>query len=166
MRHFARLLPALLLATTAFGCAGAGLRDPAGVARAYADADRFDEAQREIEIAVRQHPDDVALRVEAGRILGDAGNIDGAVGHLDVALDRAPGDPEVSILLGELEQRRDNAPDAYVSFRRAVALAPRDVRAVAGLAITAEALGFDAEAALAYERWRELSDDGTPAELD
>jgi hypothetical protein len=42
-----------------------------------------------------------------------------------------------------------------------VNLAPDDVRAISGLALFAEALGFDDEAAQAYERWEDL--DGGPA---
>ena len=158
-------LSALLLASATLACASLGVRDPAGIARAYAEAERYDEAAREIEIAVRQHPQDVELRIEAARILGDAEQVPAAIAHLDVALERAPGNPEVSILLGQLEQGRDNAADAYVCFRRAAALAPSDVRAISGLAITAEALGFDSEAELAYERWVELSGGSPPANV-
>ena len=46
--------------------------------------------------------------------------------------------------------------DAYISFRRAISVAPNDVRAWKGMATTAEALGFDAEAEKAYARWAEL----------
>ena len=71
----------------------------------------------------------------------------------------SPDDPEVSILLGELEQRRENMPDAYVAFRRATQLAPEDIRGWSGLALSAEALGFEAEAVDAYARWAELERD-------
>jgi cytochrome c-type biogenesis protein CcmH/NrfG len=73
-----------------------------------------------------------------------------------VALQLAPDDPAVSVQLGELEQRRGNLPDAYVAYRRAAQLAPDNLEAVAGLALCAEALGFEAEANEAYARWAEI----------
>jgi cytochrome c-type biogenesis protein CcmH/NrfG len=62
--------------------------------------------------------------------------------------------------LGDLETRRDNAADAYVAYRRASELAPDEIRAVAGLALAAERLGFDAEAEAAYARWATLEAEG------
>ncbi len=75
---------------------------------------------------------------------------------LEHALQRDPDDPEISIAIGRIELERGNPRDAYVAFRRAAALAPDDLRAVSGLALSADALGFDDEAAAAYERWGEL----------
>jgi Flp pilus assembly protein TadD len=151
-----RLLPLALLLAAA-GCAGVATpNDPAAIAAAYAEAGRFTDAAREIELAVRARPEDAALRRQAARIQADAGNLALAVDHLEVAIRLAPGDPESWIALGEIENRRRNPPDAYVAFRRASELAPRDVRAVSGLALAADSLGFDEEADHAYARWAEL----------
>jgi Flp pilus assembly protein TadD len=156
-----RLLP-LALALAAAGCASVGTpNDPAAIAGAYAKAGRFAEAAREIELAVRARPEDPALRREAARIEADAGNLALAVEHLEVAIRLAPGDAESWIALGEVENRRRNPPDAYVAFRRASELAPRDVRAVSGLALAADNLGFDEEADHAYARWAELESERT-----
>ena len=125
-------------------------------AEAYLDAGRLGEAAREIELAVRAHPDDPELRQTAARINAQAGYLDRAVGHLEEALEKAPRDPETSILLGEIEQRREKPGEAYVAFRRASKLAPEDPRAIGGLALTAEALGFDKEASDAYATWAEI----------
>jgi Flp pilus assembly protein TadD len=76
--------------------------------------------------------------------------------ELDRALQRDPDDPEISIRIGELELAAGNTADAYVAFRRAAALSPDDVRAVSGLALAADALGFDDEARAAYARWEAL----------
>jgi len=76
--------------------------------------------------------------------------------ELDRALQRDPDDPELSIRIGELELERGHTADAYVAFRRAAGLAPDDVRAVRGLALAADALGFDDEARAAYARWEAL----------
>jgi Flp pilus assembly protein TadD len=43
-----------------------------------------------------------------------------------------------------------------VAYRRAAEIAPDDVRAVSGLALTADTLGFEEEARVAYARWAEL----------
>jgi len=137
-------------------CLGPKPRDPALPAEAYLDAGRLGEAAREIELAVRAHPDDPELRQTAARINAQAGYLDRAVGHLEEALEKAPRDPETSILLGEIEQRREKPGEAYVAFRRASKLAPEDPRAIGGLALTAEALGFDKEARDAYATWAEI----------
>jgi Flp pilus assembly protein TadD len=143
-----------LLASSA--CVSPPGRDAAAAARADLAAGRHDEAAREIERAVREDPSDVALRREAARILAKAGYDEPAVEQLEAALQLAPANPEISIQLGQLEQSRSNLPDAYVAFRRAADLAPDDIRAISGLALSAEALGFEAEARDAYARWAEL----------
>lgn len=148
-------VPLLVLCLLA-ACAGPGPRDPAAQADASLAAGRVDDAVRQIELAVRQRPRDPGLRQQAARILTRAGELERAVVHLEVGLQLAPSDPEISIQLGTLEQRRGNLPDAYVAFRRAADLAPDDLRAVSGLALSAEALGFEEEAAASYARWAEL----------
>ena len=151
-----RRLLALALAATA-GCGSAPpLRDAASIATAYAEAGRYAEAAREVELAVRARPEDAPLRRQAAGIQAEAGDLARAIDHLETAIRLEPSNPEGWIALGELENRRHNPPDAYVAFRRAAALAPQDVRAVSGLAISADSLGFDEEAELAYARWAAL----------
>ena len=158
-----RLLPLALALAAVAGCAiDAPPRDAAGIARAYAEAGRYAEAAREIELAVRARPEDAALRRQAAGIQTGAGDLARAVDHLEVAIRLGPSDPESWIALGELETRRRNPPDAYVAFRRAASLAPEDVRAVSGLAIAADSLGFDEEADLAYARWAALERERDP----
>jgi Flp pilus assembly protein TadD len=150
-----RLLPFAL--ALALACASdAPTTDPAEIARAYAGAGRHEEAAREIERALRARPGDAGLRREAAHVQAGAGNLARAVEHLEVAIRLEPREPESWIALGELENRRHNAPDAYVAFKRAAELAPRDVRAVSGLAVAADGLGFDDEAERAYATWAEL----------
>ena len=146
---------ALALALTG-GCATSPDSDPGSVAAAYAAAGRYDEASREIELAVRAHSRDVELRRRAARIQAGAGHVSRAIDHLEVAIQIAPTDPGTWIQLGDLENGRENVADAYVAYRRAAELAPEDIRAVSGLALTADSLGFDEEARLAYARWAEL----------
>jgi len=141
----------------AVGCATSQpATDPGAVASAYAAAGRWDEAGREIEVAVRSHPRDVGLRRRAAEIQARARNPDRAVSHLEKAIELAPGQHSTWLQLAELEKSRDNFPDAYVAYRRATELAPDDIRAVSGLALTAEVLHFDEEAREAYARWAEL----------
>ena len=158
-----RLLPLALALAAPAGCTSvAPPHAAAEIAMAYADAGRYAEAAREIELAVRAHPEDVTLRRQAAGIQAEAGDLARAVDHLEVAIRLAPSDPEGWIALGELETRRRNPPDAYVAFRRASSLAPEDVRAVSGLAIAADSLGFDEEADLAYARWTALERERDP----
>lgn len=141
----------------AVGCTFSLAGDPGAAAEAHAQAGRYDEATREIELAVRSHPRDSALRRQAARIYSEGGNLGRALGHLEVvAVELAPGDAEAWIEIGELETQRGNIADAYVAFRRAAQLAPDDIRAVSGLALSADSLGFDAEAEAAYAAWAEL----------
>jgi Flp pilus assembly protein TadD len=148
-------LSALCLAL-ALGCAGLGTRDPGEIAGRYAEAGRYEEATREIEVAVRRDPEDVRLRQQAAGIHARAGDVGKAIDHLEVAIRLSPRNPESWIALGELENGRQNVADAYVAYRRAAELAPGDIRAISGLALAADSLGFDDEAELAYARWAEL----------
>jgi len=146
----------LLLAALWVGCATSPPPDPGAVAAAYAEAGQYDAAAREIDLAVRAHPNDAALRRQAASIHRSAGNIARAIGQLEAALRLKPSDHEVWIALGDLETERDNTADAYVAYRRASELAPNDLRAVSGLALAAERLGFQEEAEAAYARWAAL----------
>ena len=147
-----------LAAATLLGCAtpAPGPADPAAVAQEYLDAGRLQMAVREVELAVRTHPRDTALRMRAARIHRVAENAERAIGHLEVALQLNPTDAEISIQLGQLEQQRENLADAYVAYRRAMELAPDDIRAATGLALTAEAMGFQTEAEQAYADWARI----------
>jgi len=138
-----------------YACAGPP-PETQGPVEVYLEAGRYLDAAREAENAVRRDPEDPSLRILAGRAHAGAGNLERAIDQLEMAHQLSPGDPEISILLGELEQQRENVADAYVAFRRATRLAPNDIRGWSGLALTAEALGFEAEAVDAYERWAEL----------
>lgn len=140
----------------ALACAGSPGPDPARSARLQRASGQTALAALSIEQAVRAQPQDVALRVSAAEIQLEAGNENRAVLHLEVARSLHPWDAEISIRLGEVEQSRGNVTDAYVAFHQAALLAPDDVRAVSGLALAADALGFDKEAAAAYEHWAEL----------
>ena len=152
-----RLAPLALALSIAAGCATRETaNDPAAIAMAYSAAGRHAEAAREIELALRSHPEDAALRQSAARMLADAGDLEGAVEQAEVAIRLAPADPETWIALGELERRRGRPQEAYVAFRRAIERAPDDVRAVSGLALTADQLGFDEEADRAYAHWADL----------
>jgi tetratricopeptide (TPR) repeat protein len=129
---------------------------PGDIAAAYQSAGRLEEASREIELAIRVRPQDVSLRRQAARIYIEASRSDRAVEHLESAIQVAPRDGALWIDLAEVERDRQNIADAYVAYRRASALSPTDVRAVSGLALSAENLGFTEEASAAYARWAEL----------
>lgn len=130
--------------------------DPGAAAAAYFEAGRLDEAAREIELAVRANPRNPALRMQAAQIQEAVGNSAKAVGHLESAVAMTPSDPKLWILLGTIEAERENTADAYVAFRRAAELAPEDIRAVSGLALAADKLGFEDEAEAAYALWTQL----------
>jgi tetratricopeptide (TPR) repeat protein len=148
------LIGALVLCIGA--CRTTGPDTPQTATEIYLDAGRYRDAAREAEQDIRVKPDDVALRKLAARAHAGAGNPERAIEHLEIAFDLAPADAETSVLLGEIEQKRGNLPDAYVAFRRAAQLDPDDIRAWSGLALSAEALGFEEEAADAYARWARL----------
>ena len=176
------LAPLLAAAARATGCISSKPPDPGAAAAALAKQGRYDEAAREINLAVRSHRRSVALRRQAADIHAAAGNINTAVGHLDEAREiidanrKALEDRErgtgrsypkeherltrreygVWMTIAELETERGNTSDAYVAYRNAVRLAPDDIGAVSGLALAAERIGFDEEAEAAYARWSEL----------
>jgi tetratricopeptide (TPR) repeat protein len=140
-----------------FACAGPSTSPaPGDIAAAYQSAGRLQEAAREIELAIRVRPRDIALRRQAARIYIEADQADRAIEHLEAAIQLAPTDGALWIDLAEIERDRENTADAYVAYRRASTLAPTDVRAISGLALSAENLGFSEEASAAYAKWAEL----------
>jgi len=140
-----------------FACAAAPTAPaPGDIAAAYQSAGRLNEASREIELAIRVRPRDVSLRRQAARIYTESERSDRAIEHLEAAIQLAPRDGALWIDLAEIERDRENIADAYVAYRRASKLVPTDVRAVSGLALSAENLGFSEEASTAYARWAEL----------
>ena len=140
-----------------FACAGPSTSPaPGDIAAAYQSAGRLQEASREIELAIRVRPRDIALRRQAAQIYIEANRADRAIEHLESAIQLAPRDGALWIDLAEIERARENTADAYVAYRRAATLAPTDVRAISGLALTAENLGFSEEASAAYAKWAEL----------
>ena len=140
-----------------FACAGSSTGPaPGDIATAYQSAGRLQEASREIELAIRVRPRDIALRRQAAQIYIEADRADRAIEHLESAIQLAPRDGALWIDLAEIERARENTADAYVAYRRASTLAPTDLRAISGLALTAENLGFSEEASAAYAKWAEL----------
>jgi len=149
----------LALVALALCCACATSSKPKGpeqVAVAYLDAQRYPDAVRETEKLVRIEPRNADYRLLAARANEGVGDTERALRHLEMAEEIEPENAEPVILIGELEQRRDRPDEAYVAFRRATTLAPDELRAWRGLALTAEALGFDAEAERAYARWAQI----------
>ena len=146
----------IALAVALCACASPKPVGPEQLALTYLEAGRYEDAQRESEKLVRIQPRNVEFRLLAARANEGAGDTKRALSHLEMAQDIAPSDAEATILIGELEQRLERTDDAYVAFRRATTLAPDDLRAWRGLALTAEALGFDAEAERAYARWAQI----------
>ncbi len=145
----------LLLATIA--CAGSpGEPAPGDLAAQYAAMGSFDEAAREIDLAVRARPRDLTLRRQAAQLHNRAGNTQRAVDHLEAAIRLAPNDWTIWLELAEREQDRANVADAYVAYRRASLLEPNDLRAVSGLARSADNLGFAEEAQSARDRRQQL----------
>lgn len=157
-KRCSRCALALALAAALVACASSS-KGPAGpeqLAVTYLEAKRYQDALRESEKLVRLQPRNLEYRLLAARANEGAGDDARALAHLEMAQEIAPADAEATIRIGELEQRRKNPDDAYVAFRRATSLAPDDLRAWRGLALTAEALGFTAEAERAYARWAQL----------
>ena len=152
-----RLAISIIGLCSLFACAGSSIGPaPGDIATAYQSAGRLQEASREIELAIRVRPRDIALRRQAAQIYVEADRADRAIEHLESAIQLAPRDGALWIDLAEIERARENTADAYVAYRRASALAPNDVRAISGLALTAENLGFSDEASAAYAKWAEL----------
>ena len=129
---------------------------PGDIAAQYAAMGSFAQAAREIDLAVRARPRDLALRRQAARLHDRAGNTDDAIAHLEAALSFALYDVTILLELADRERDRDNVADAYVAYRRASTLEPNDLRAVTGLARSADALGFTEEARAASDRSAQL----------
>jgi tetratricopeptide (TPR) repeat protein len=158
--RFRRGGAALLTACIAAGLACAPKpppkASPGALAEQYLEQGNALEAVRESERLVRANPKNAELRMVAARANQAQGDLDRALVHLEAAAELDPANGEAMIRIGEIEQQRQNMDPAYIAFRSAIRLAPDDVRAWKGMALTAEALGFEAEAEKAYARWAEL----------
>jgi len=152
-----RFWSAIVVLSFALACAGPPSAPlPGDIAAMYTTAGRLEEASREIEVAIRTHPGDISLRRQAVQIYTQTGRTDRAIGHLESAIQLTPRDESLWIELAGLELDRENVSDAYVAYRTAAKLEPSDLRAVSGLAMTAENLGFIEESRAARARWEEL----------
>jgi Flp pilus assembly protein TadD len=162
LKSFALVLSLATFATLGSVLLGLGCatpdptRDLRARARAYYSEGAYSEAAVAIEQAVELSPEDPSLRREAARIAVRAGDANRALAHLEAALRSDDEDPALWSDVAELERDRQNYADAYVAYRRAAELDPEDVRAVSGLALIADHLGFEEEARAAYARWNEL----------
>jgi tetratricopeptide (TPR) repeat protein len=155
-RGFAVLLVASLATAVACAAKPPPKPNPGALAEQYlAQGDKL-EAMRESERLVRANPKNAELRLVAAEMNEANGDLDRALLHLEAAAELDPSSGEAVIRIGEIEQRRQRMDPAYIAFRRAIRVAPDDVRAWKGMAMTAEALGFEAEAEKAYTRWAEL----------
>jgi tetratricopeptide (TPR) repeat protein len=155
-RGFAVLLVACVAAAAACESKPPPKPSPGALVEQYLAQGNRLEAMRESERLVRANPRNAELRMVAARANEAQGDLDRAMEHLAVAEELDPTNGEAVIRMGEIDQKRNRMDDAYISFRRAISVAPNDVRAWKGMAMTAEALGFDAEAEKAYTRWAEL----------
>ena len=151
---------ALVVATClvlGFGCATSDpTRDLRNRARIHASKGAHAEATIAIEQAVKLSPENPSLRREAARIAAQSGDVERALAHLEAGLRSEDNDPSLWADVAELERDRQNYADAYVAYRRAAELDPNDLRAISGLALIADHLGFEDEARDAYARWNEL----------
>jgi predicted Zn-dependent protease len=152
-----RIFSATIVLSFALACATPPSTPlPGDIAATYTKVGRLDEASREIEIAIRTHPKDVSLRRQAVQIYAQNDHTDQAIGHLESAIQLTPRDESLWVELADLELARENVADAYVAYRAAAKLEPTNLRAVSGLATTAEDLGFTEESRAARSRWAEL----------
>ena len=141
------LIAALALAAA---CTGAPREatHPGAVAATYAESGRWVEAAREIEIALRRHPADPELLLQAAAIYEQLGASTQAAAALEAATRSAPRDPAVWAAWAAFEERRGRVDSAYVAWRRAYALAPTDPAVAASFGRAAERAGLDADAEL------------------
>ncbi len=152
-----RIFSAAVRLRFALACTGPPSSPPPGaIAATYTNEGRLDEASREIELAVRSHPEDVSLRRQAAQIHAQTGRVDRAIGHLESAIQLTPRDESLWIELADLEFDRKNVADAYVAYRAAAKLEPTNLRALSGLETTAAELGFSDESRAARARRTEL----------
>ncbi len=83
--------------------------------------------------AVRQLPEDAAMRYALARALVEVGQTNAAIGHARLAWQLSPGDAEIGLLLGELYSARGEYDAAADIYRQAIRFSPQDARLRAGL---------------------------------
>jgi Tfp pilus assembly protein PilF len=107
------------------------------------NAHRYAEARRELDAAVRAHPDDARAHHYLGRIAMHETRFQDAIGHLQRAAELEPSVAEHQILLGRaygqlavrsgLTKKFGLAKRARAALERAVALDPMSIEARSGL---------------------------------
>jgi len=87
--------------------------------------------------AIRQSPQDLALRQRLGKLLLEGGDLEGAQEQLIEALRLSPDNPEVHVGLGVAAAHRGQFSDAEDHFRRALEISPNSMhyRMQLGLAL-------------------------------
>ena len=94
-----------------------------------AEEGRFEEAARELSVAVERAPDSPVARFNLGGVLRRLGRNDAAIEQLEIAGRLSPADADVRVELGLAYQAAGEREKAVAAFKEAIALAPNSPEA-------------------------------------
>ncbi len=120
-------------------------------------------AAEELQLALVYDPESIYLALElarASRALGQTGKAKKLVARV---LERQPAHLEALLLSGQIAAEGDQLADAERAFRKAVSVAPDDMRGVLGVAAILERRGRIREAVRVLERGAERAPQSTEA---
>ena len=103
------------------------------LAGAYRQVRRLDDAERLLEIWLRNVPQDPELLIEKGRCLLDRGDLAAAAAAFEAVTAVAPDNASAFALLGICRRRSGDGEGSLAAFSAAVALDPQDVTALNGI---------------------------------
>ncbi len=112
----------------------------------YIRMNKTDEAERILDRAGKDYPENNALQFLSGKLWELKGNDDKAISAYRKLLSSEPGNPEVINSIGCAYERKGNFKKALGSFRDAFKLSPRDDRIEVNMGVVMSKLGMNEEA--------------------
>jgi ADP-heptose:LPS heptosyltransferase/tetratricopeptide (TPR) repeat protein len=117
------------------------------------DANNFQAAALLYQAALDIHPDDFAIRVQAGHMFKEIGDLDSAEAHYLAAEALSPDDADLQLQLGHFNKIAGRLEAAERHYRRALELTPGDGEAGRELAmLQVQGRTRDADATIDYDR--------------
>ena len=117
---------------------------------------RYELAEADLRGAIRAEDRNPAVHIQLGILFCKRARWRDAVEHLRAAVERDPQLVAAHYYLGEAYNSIDDLPAALSAYEHAAQLEPTHLRALKGIGVVLDRLGRPADAAVAYQRARDI----------